>query len=44
MTKKYVYLFGGRATAAEGSADMRNLLGGKGANLSIMTTAGLPVP
>lgn len=35
---KYVYLF------SEGRADMRNLLGGKGANLSEMTYLGLPVP
>ena len=35
---KYVYLFD------EGSADMRNLLGGKGANLAEMTNLGLPVP
>ena len=38
MSKKYVYLF------AEGSADMRELLGGKGANLAEMTNIGLPVP
>ena len=38
MAKKYVYKF------AEGSADMRNLLGGKGANLAEMTNIGLPVP
>ena len=36
--KKYVYLF------KEGNADMRNLLGGKGANLAEMTNLGLPVP
>ena len=36
--KKYVYLF------TEGNADMRNLLGGKGANLAEMTNIGLPVP
>ena len=35
---KYVYLF------IEGNADMRNLLGGKGANLAEMTNIGLPVP
>ena len=35
---KYVYLF------TEGNADMRNLLGGKGANLAEMTNLGLPVP
>ncbi|MCR5421521.1 MAG: pyruvate, phosphate dikinase [Lachnospiraceae bacterium] len=38
MSKKWVYLF------SEGSADMRNLLGGKGANLAEMTNLGLPVP
>lgn len=36
--KKYVYLF------SEGNADMRNLLGGKGANLAEMTNIGMPVP
>ncbi len=36
--KKWVYLF------KEGKADMRNLLGGKGANLAEMTNIGLPVP
>ena len=36
--EKWVYLF------KEGSADMRNLLGGKGANLAEMTNIGLPVP
>jgi len=39
---KWVYAFGGGA--AEGSADMRNLLGGKGANLAEMSALGLPVP
>lgn len=38
MSKKYVYLF------SEGNATMRNLLGGKGANLAEMTAMGLPVP
>ena len=38
MSKKYVYLF------TEGNADMRELLGGKGANLAEMTGMGLPVP
>ncbi len=38
MAKKYVYLF------SEGNATMRNLLGGKGANLAEMTKIGLPVP
>ena len=38
MAHKYVYLF------TEGNASMRNLLGGKGANLAEMTQLGLPVP
>ncbi len=38
MANKWVYLF------TEGNADMRNLLGGKGANLAEMTNLGLPVP
>ena len=38
MSKKYVYLF------SEGNANMRELLGGKGANLAEMTHIGLPVP
>lgn len=38
MVTKYVYLFN------EGNASMRNLLGGKGANLAEMTSLGLPVP
>ncbi len=38
MAKKYCYLF------SEGNADMRELLGGKGANLAEMTNIGLPVP
>ena len=38
MQKKYVYLF------SEGNAKMRELLGGKGANLAEMTNLGLPVP
>lgn len=40
--KKYVYFFGDGS--AEGSADMKALLGGKGANLADMTSIGLPVP
>jgi pyruvate, orthophosphate dikinase len=41
-TKKYVYFFGrGRA---EGSAKMKDLLGGKGSNLAEMTNLGIPVP
>ena len=38
MSKKYVYLF------SEGNSSMRELLGGKGANLAEMTNLGLPVP
>ena len=40
--KKYVYFFGANQT--EGNADMRELLGGKGANLAEMAGLGLPVP
>ena len=40
--KKYVYFFGAGAT--EGNAGMRNILGGKGANLAEMASLGLPVP
>ena len=40
--KKYVYFFGGEK--AEGQADMKELLGGKGANLAEMVNIGLPVP
>ncbi|MDX9702250.1 MAG: pyruvate, phosphate dikinase [Candidatus Auribacterota bacterium] len=39
---KYVYFFG--SGSSEGSADMKNLLGGKGANLAEMTNLGIPVP
>ncbi|GMO32398.1 MAG: pyruvate, phosphate dikinase [Candidatus Azobacteroides pseudotrichonymphae] len=42
MNKKRVYLFGNGD--AEGKADMRDLLGGKGANLAEMNLIGLPVP
>ncbi len=38
MSKKYVYLF------SEGDATMKNLLGGKGANLAEMTNLGIPIP
>ncbi|MCX7798355.1 MAG: pyruvate, phosphate dikinase [Melioribacter sp.] len=41
-TPKYVYYFGGKK--AEGTADMKELLGGKGANLAEMVNIGLPVP
>lgn len=40
--KKYVYVFG--SGKAEGKAEMKGLLGGKGANLAEMTNIGLPVP
>ncbi len=39
---KYVYFFGGKK--ADGKAEMKNLLGGKGANLAEMVNIGLPVP
>lgn len=42
MSNKYVYTFGDGK--AEGRADMRNLLGGKGANLAEMNLIGVPVP
>jgi pyruvate,orthophosphate dikinase len=42
MEKKRVYTFGNGA--AEGKADMKNLLGGKGANLAEMNLIGVPVP
>ena len=38
MSKKYLYLF------SEGNETMRELLGGKGANLAEMMTLGMPVP
>lgn len=41
-SKKYVYFFGG--SKAEGKAEMKELLGGKGANLAEMVNLGLPVP
>src|SRR5262245_54511826 len=40
--RRYVYSFGGGK--ADGRADMKNLLGGKGANLAEMARLGLPVP
>ena len=42
MSKKYVYKFG--AGKAEGNAEMKILLGGKGANLAEMSNLGIPVP
>src|SRR5690606_6500955 len=42
MEKKRVYTYGNGA--AEGRADMKNLLGGKGANLAEMNLIGVPVP
>jgi pyruvate,orthophosphate dikinase len=42
MAAKYVYFFGNGK--ADGKAQMKNLLGGKGANLAEMTSIGLPVP
>lgn len=42
MSEKYVYCFGSEGT--DGDASMKNLLGGKGANLAEMANLGLPVP
>lgn len=42
MAKKYVYFFGGGK--ADGDASMKNLLGGKGANMAEMVNLGMPVP
>ncbi|MEE8603855.1 MAG: pyruvate, phosphate dikinase [Candidatus Aminicenantaceae bacterium] len=42
MDKKYVYFFGGGS--AEGNRNMKDILGGKGANLAEMSGIGLPVP
>ena len=42
MSKQYVYEFGGGK--ADGKSDMKELLGGKGANLAEMASLGIPVP
>ena len=42
MPKRLVYNFGGKK--AQGSAKMKNILGGKGANLAEMTNLGVPIP
>ncbi|HEU4548120.1 MAG TPA: PEP/pyruvate-binding domain-containing protein, partial [Rhizomicrobium sp.] len=42
VTVRWVYAFGGGR--ADGDASMKNLLGGKGANLAEMSALGLPVP
>ena len=42
MASKYIYFFGNGV--AEGAANMKNLLGGKGANLAEMINLGIPVP
>ena len=44
MAKKYVYFFGGGKSATDGDREMREVLGGKGANLAEMSNAGVPVP
>lgn len=46
MSKKWIYFFGGdgKTNMTEGKGDMKNLLGGKGANLADMANLGLPVP
>ena len=44
MATKYVYFFGGGKKMTDGDRSMRQLLGGKGANLAEMSNAGVPVP
>ncbi len=44
MSNKYVYFFGGGQENTDGNRTMRELLGGKGANLAEMSNAGIPVP
>lgn len=44
MADKYVYFYGGGKKMTEGDRTMRELLGGKGANLAEMSNAGIPVP
>ena len=44
MAKKYVYFFGGGKKSTDGDKSMREVLGGKGANLAEMSNAGVPVP
>ena len=41
---KYVYFYGGGSKMTDGDATMRSVLGGKGANLAEMSSAGVPVP
>ena len=42
MANKLIYVFG--ASQTDGTADMKNTLGGKGANLAEMSALGIPVP
>jgi pyruvate,orthophosphate dikinase len=44
MANKYVYFYGGGKKMTDGDRSMRELLGGKGANLAEMSNAGVPVP
>ena len=44
MAKKLVYFYGGGKTMTDGDRTMREILGGKGANLAEMANAGVPVP
>ena len=44
MGSKYVYFYGGGKEKTDGDRTMRDLLGGKGANLAEMSNAGIPVP
>ena len=44
MAKKYVYFYGGGKKMTEGDRTMKEIIGGKGANLAEMANAGIPVP
>ena len=44
MAKKFVYFYGGGKSMTDGDRTMREILGGKGANLAEMANAGVPVP
>ena len=44
MAKKLVYFYGGGKSMTDGDRSMREILGGKGANLAEMANAGIPVP
>ena len=44
MAKKFVYFYGGGKKMTDGDRSMREILGGKGANLAEMCNADVPVP